>query len=123
VGAWLSMVVLLAPASGTLRTCQASDCPGVVYVWTPRMPLSEAGIPNVQRAAQEAGADLVLVAFEELERFAESGVVGEMPGAELAEAMLEAGALAHAPSLVVHEGSRVIGSASLRVDDRRAPDA
>ncbi|MDH3421547.1 MAG: hypothetical protein OEN00_01050, partial [Gemmatimonadota bacterium] len=102
----------LGDALDGLEACRA-DCLGVIYFWSPRMPLSRSGIPNIERAARTLGAELTLVGFEELERYAEAGAVdGSVPTAA-AEAILAAGALTHAPSLVVHKGSRVIGPAIL----------
>ena len=95
-----------------VKACRA-ECVGVIYFWSPRMPLSRSGIANVERAARNLGAELTLVGFEELERYAESGAGDESASAAVAEAILAAGALTHAPSLVVHEGSRLIGPAIL----------
>ena len=47
-----------------LEEC-ATECLAALYLWTPRMPLSRAGIANVVRAAERVGASLTLVAFEE----------------------------------------------------------
>jgi len=88
------------------------DCSEIVYVWTPRMPLSRSAIPNIDEAARRLGAGLTLVGFEELERFAETGEAGDA-GAELGDALLAAGALAHAPSLIVHDGTQALGPAIL----------
>jgi hypothetical protein len=102
----------LAVAVNRVGACDV-ECAGVVYFWSPRMPLSRAAIPHISEAAQSLGADLTLVSFEELERYAETG---SLDGSDLtvqAEAMLAAGALAHAPSLVVHRGGGVIGPAIL----------
>jgi hypothetical protein len=101
----------LEDAARRIATCGA-DCAELVYVWTARMPLSRAGIPNIERAARRAGARLTLVRFEELERYAETGV--EEPAvASLADELLGAGSLTHAPSLAVHDGTGVVGPAIL----------
>ena len=102
----------LATAVSRIGACDA-DCVGVVYFWSPRMPLSRAAISNVAVAARSLGVELTLVGFEELERYAESGSLDGPASSESAEAILAAGALAHAPSLVVHRGSRLVGPAIL----------
>jgi hypothetical protein len=102
----------LAAAVREVEGCDAG-CWGVVYFWSPRMPLSRLAIPNVEQAARSLGASLTLVGFEDLERYAESGSLGTSDSPELAEAMLAAGTLSHAPALVVHRGGRLVGPAIL----------
>lgn len=112
----------LDEAAARLSSC-GDDCSEVVYVWSPRMPLSRTAIPNVYDAARELGAGLTLVGFEELERFAEAGTAESPGGTALGDALLEAGALAHAPSLIVQHGSRTIGSAILGYKTAEAYEA
>lgn len=90
----------------------APECRGIVYLWTPRMPLSRSGIPNVVEAARTLGISITLMSTEELQDYAEGRhpAAGAIP---LAEAMLEAGVLAHAPALVVHADGDVLGTAIL----------
>jgi hypothetical protein len=110
----------LAAASARVSGC-TMDCSGVLYFWSPRMPLSGEAIPHVIDAADRLGVDVTLVAFEELERFAETGELvgapghgsGGVPASDLAEGLLASGALAHAPSLVVSEEGRLVGPALL----------
>jgi len=109
-------------AAGRIEAC-AADCAGVVYFWSPRMPLSRAAIPNMVLATQRLGVGLTLVAFEDLERYAESGVMDGSGVAEHVEAMLEAGALTHAPSFVVHEGGQLVGPAILGYKEAAAYEA
>lgn len=88
-------------------------CPGIVYAWTPRMPLSRSGIPNVVAAARSLGLPVALVSTEELLDYAEGRHPAAAAGVPLVDAMLAAGALAHAPALVVHAGGDVLGGAIL----------
>jgi hypothetical protein len=97
---------------GRQDACAAS-CRGIVYAWTPRMPLSRAGIPHIVGAARALGVPLALVSTEELLDYAEGKHADAAAGIGLADAMLEAGVLAHAPGLVVHDRSDVLGTAIL----------
>jgi hypothetical protein len=112
----------LASAVSRIAACDV-DCVGVVYFWSPRMPLSRAAISNVAGAARSLGAELTLVGFEELERYAEFGGLDGPTSSAVAEAMLAAGALAHAPALVVHRGSRLLGPAILGYKEAGAYEA
>lgn len=113
----------LTPLAGIGRRLDeacATPCTGAVYLWTPRMPLSRAGIPHVVAATEGLGVPLALVAYEELAAYAEVGPARGASGRHetsrsdlLAEALLASGALAHAPSLVVLEGSAALGPAIL----------
>ena len=104
-------VTSLVVAATRVAAC-SSACAVVVYAWTPRMPLSRSGIAHVAGAAERVGAELVLVAHEELADYAAQDVAsgGAIP---LADALLAAGALAHAPSLAVFDGGVILGSAIL----------
>ena len=110
--AGLDSLTSLDDASRQIEEC-SEDCPGVVYFWSPRMPLSRAGIGEIFEAARKLGMRLTLVGTEALHEYAAADPrlgVGVNP---LADAMLGAGALAHAPALVVHEGGQVLGPAIL----------
>jgi len=98
------------------------ECTRITYFWTPRMPLSRLAIPHVVEAARALGAEVDLVGLEELERYAATGLaegieVQPAGGGALLRARLDeivaAGALTHAPSLVVHDGANVVGPAIL----------
>ena len=112
----------LGEAASRIEAC-TSECAEIVYVWSPRMPLSRSAIPNVDSAARAVGAGLTLVGFEELERFAETGKAENPAGAALGDALLGAGVLAHAPSLIVHDGSGPVGSAILGYKSAEAYEA
>jgi hypothetical protein len=99
----------LADAGEMLPGC-ADTCLRAVYVWTPRMPLSRAGISHVVGASERLGVPLTLVAYEEVHAYAAGGDGGVMP---LADQLLAAGALTHAPSLVLLEGTEALGPAIL----------
>jgi hypothetical protein len=97
-----------ARASGCANACSL-----VLYAWTPRMPLSRAGIAHVAGAAERAGTALALISYDEL---AEYAAAPRGSGAEVVpatDALLAAGALAHAPSLVVLREGRALGAAIL----------
>jgi len=108
----LDTLTALADLEARLGAC-ADDCLGVVYVWTPRMPLSRAGIEHVARAAEAVGAQLVLASYEELAAHAAGGSAEGAGAMALADQMLAAGALAHAPSLVLTRGATPVGTAIL----------
>lgn len=109
--AGLDSTTTLAEAAARASAC-TDDCATVLYLWTPRMPLSRAGIPHIARAAHRAGAGLTLVAYDDLAEYAADDASGS-ERIPVADAILAAGALAHAPSLVVLRGGRPIGSAIL----------
>lgn len=107
--AGLDTLTSLESAMASLADC-AGECAGVAYVWTPRMPLSRLAIPNVERATRELGVGLTLLGFEELEGYAEDASTSP---SGLGDALLGAGALTHAPALVVHREGVVLGPAIL----------
>lgn len=111
----------LDEAAARIEACGGDSCSSVVFVWSPRMPLSRSAIPNVARAARMVGADLALIGFEELEAYAESAAdhspastVGTSGRTRMGpvEALLAAGALTHAPSLAVFDGGASKGRRS-----------
>ena len=99
----------LAAVASQARACV--DCLGLVYAWTPRMPLSRRGIENVLRAGEALGIRVALVSHDELQARAENDVDHGDEG--LVDAFLDAGVLAHAPALVVMRGEDVLGTAIL----------
>jgi hypothetical protein len=110
----------LTDVDAALATC-TDACRGVVYLWTPRMPLSRSGIPHVVAAAERLGLPLKLVAFEALHEYA---VGSDVPGTPtVADALLAAGALAHAPALVVLQGGEAVGPAILGYKSEAAYEA
>ena len=108
----LDSLTSLEDAARRIEEC-ADDCSGIVYFWSPRMPLSRSGIVEIWGAARRLGMRLTLVGTEEVHEYAyadpELGA-GVIP---LADAMLGAGALAHAPAVVVHDEGQVVGHAIL----------
>ena len=102
----------LADVAREVDAC-APVCGGIVYFWSPRMPLSRSGIPNVVEAARALGVPLALASTDELLDYAAGDDPSVAAGIPLADAMLEAGVLAHAPALVVHARGDVIGTAIL----------
>jgi hypothetical protein len=102
----------ISPIGDVASEAQAcADCLSIVYAWTPRMPLSRSGIANVLSAGEKLGIRVALVSHEELQaRAEEEEGRRRMP---LADAMLDAGVLAHAPALVVMRGEEVLGTAIL----------
>ncbi len=97
-------------AEATERISACSECEGVLYLWSPRMPLSRRGIGTVHEAARDLGVSLTLLGTDDLADYAERGADPAQP---LFEALLRAGALAHAPALVVHVGGEPRGAAIL----------
>ena len=100
----------LEDAARRIQEC-ADDCSGIVYFWSQRMPLSRLGIAEISEAARSLGMPLMVVGAEEMYEYADPG-----PGAgviPMADAMLGAGVLAHAPALVVHDGGQLVGHAIL----------
>lgn len=110
----------LADVDATLAMC-TDACRGVVYLWTARMPLSRSGIPHAVAAAERLGMPLMLVAFEELHEYAAGSDVAGTP--TVADALLAAGALAHAPALVVLQGGEAVGPAILGYKSESAYEA
>jgi len=105
----LDTLTSLESAAAALAGCEGT-CTSLFYVWTPRMPLSRLAIPNVESATRELGVGLTLLSFEELEGYAEDA--DALPS-KLGDALLGAGALTHAPALVVRRGDAVVGPAIL----------
>lgn len=108
--AGLDSLTSLEEAAGRIDEC-ADDCSGIVYVWSQRMPLSRSGIAEISEAARSLGMPLTLVGSEEVYEYADPGLGA--PVIPIADAMLGAGVLAHAPALVVHEQGQVVGHAIL----------
>ncbi len=110
--AGLDSLTSLEDAARRIEEC-AHDCSGIVYFWSQRMPLSRSGISEISEAARKLGMRLTLVGTEEVHEYAyadpELGA-GVIP---LADAMLGAGALAHAPAVVVYNEGQVVGHAIL----------
>ena len=110
--AGLDSLTSLEDAAGRIEEC-ADDCSGIVYFWSRRMPLSRAGIAEISGAARRLGMPLALVATEEVHKYAYADLDLGDRLSPIADAMLGAGALAHAPALVVYDEGRVVGHAIL----------
>lgn len=111
----IDSLVSLQDAAARVAACRG-ECRAVVYLWTPRMPLSRAGIVRVARATERLGMELALVAHEELQEYgsdAAAAGAGAEPASPLGDALLAAGALAHAPALVLFAGGAPLGPAIL----------
>lgn len=113
----------LPAAIDRIRSCRpgtnasGAECAAVVYFWSPRMPLSAAGVAEIGRAAASSGAELLVVRAEELEAQARE------PWSEAAAGMLAAGATLHYPSLLLYRNGGLAGQAILgfkRADGYRA---
>ncbi len=118
--AGLDSLTSLEVVATRIEEC-ADDCSGIVYFWSKRMPLSRSGIAEISSAARRVGMRLTLVGTEEAYEYAsadpEGGAdaipdrgAGAIP---IIDAMLAAGALAHAPAVVVHDEGQVVGHAIL----------
>ena len=106
--------VPLAAVAERLDACSGRGtepaCTGVVYFWTPEMPLSAQGIEQVTSAAQRLGVTLDVVHSAEL--YPAPGAASDEV-VSLAARLVGAGASLHAPSFVVHRGGAVDRSAVL----------
>lgn len=119
--AGLDSLTSLEDAAKLVEEC-AVDCAGIVYFWSQRMPLSRSGIIEIFGAARTLGMRVTLVRSEELYEYASA--LPEAPGTSpslgsserrsgdrgpgvgvipVAELLLGAGALAHAPAVVVYD--------------------
>jgi hypothetical protein len=122
--AGLDSLTSFEDAARQIEEC-VGECAGIVYFWTPRMPLSRSGIAEIWGAAKRLGMPLTVVGTEDVYRYASAGPglrAAVTPPADaipiavatpIADAMLRAGALAHAPAVVVHSGGQVVGHAIL----------
>ena len=108
----LDSVTPVREADARLAVCGRA-CASVLYVWTPRMPLSRRGILEVARATERMDAGLMLLSYEELSAYATGEEAIGTTSSAVADAALAAGALAHAPSLVVMRGTTPLGAAIL----------
>ena len=77
------------------------------------MPLSRSGIAEIFGAARKLGMRLTLVGTEEVHEYASADPDLGGDVIPIADAMLGAGALAHAPAVVVHNEGQVVGHAIL----------
>ncbi len=110
--AGLDSLTSLEDAARRIEEC-ADGCSGIVYFWSQRMPLSRSGISEISGAARKLGMPLTLVGTEEVHEYAYADPdlgAGVIP---IADAMLGAGALAHAPAVVVYNEGQVVGHAIL----------
>ena len=120
--AHLDSVTPLGAVEARLETC-SSNCAVILYVWTPRMPLSRSGIPHVASAAERLDLPLMLLSHDELAAYG-AGAERTGPAASaVADALLDAGVLAHAPSLVVLRGKEALGGAILGYKSAAAYEA
>ncbi len=108
----LDTLTTLAELARSVQAC-AGDCTLLVHVWTPRMPLSRAAIPHLADAADRLEAEVRLLEHETLAEYAEAGHGHDEEGVAFADALLAAGALAHAPALVVVREGALLGHAIL----------
>ena len=102
----------LEDAARRIEGC-TDDCLEIVYFWSQRMPLSRSGIAEISGVARRLGMRLTLVGTEEVHEYAyaDPGLRGGV--IPIADGMLAAGALAHAPAVVVHDEGQVLGHAIL----------
>lgn len=99
----------------------AAKCRGIIYVWSPLMPLSRLGIRNAITAAEQLDLGLIVIAGSELyERTRTSRGVSHDESAKgrekssadtLAAEVAAAGATIHYPAVVVFREGRIIGTA------------
>lgn len=98
----------------------ADRCRGVIYVRSPLMPLSDLGIEEVARAAEDLGVAVDVVDAEELYAWIDetsTGNAGDAGDASIAREasvaseLIAAGATLHFPTLVVHREGRLLDPA------------
>ena len=91
-------------------------CQGVVYVWSPLMPLSRLGIGQMVRATRSLGIDAAVVSASQLHAWLDSSEIN--PGGhavavdpERVREMIAAGATVHYPAVLVYGDGVLRGSA------------
>jgi hypothetical protein len=97
----------------------SKSCGGVIYVWSPAMPLSRLGIADVASATRALNVDLSVVGASELYARSDAlrqtmGIGGGQaaePEDALVAAMIAAGATMHFPAILVHRNGRISGKA------------
>jgi len=113
-----------APAIGLSKVARevdrCADCPRLVYVWSPSMPLSEEGMPEIRSVSEDLDVPVTMVSAESLQRLlAEPPSEDELDATDvsvlrsLAEDLVEAGGMLHFPSVSVFQGSAVQGPSVL----------
>ncbi len=104
-------------ACESVRQAGVSDrYAGVVYIWSPLMPLSRAGIREIEVATRQLGIPLTIIAGSELAPAGTAhGATGGRSFAKhsLGAEFVAAGATLHFPAILVHRNSRIAGSAIL----------
>lgn len=102
-------------------------CPGVIYIWSPLMPLSRFGIENIVAATDDLGVRLTLLDAATLRGLATGPQISETTSTidaraqlvfdaksdSLIQQILASGATAHYPSILVHRDGRLVGTAIL----------
>ena len=125
----------LSDLSRRLRSCEAvahvdrstipdepmgRACGGVIYVWSPLMPLSRRGIQEIHSATEDLGISLTVVEassiYEHAETVAGETVAGKAGGPStdaLVESLIARGATTHFPAVILHRGGDLLGGAIL----------
>jgi hypothetical protein len=99
----------------------AKGCDGLIYIWSPLMPLSRLGIRNAAAASSDLGIDMMIVGGSELyTRLAalQAGPGNQPVGAHrraledaLVQDLVAAGATIHYPAVIVHRQGYFVGGA------------
>jgi len=111
------MEALLALGAAVTR---CTDCPRLVYVWSPSMPLSEEGMPEIRSVSEDLDVPVTMVSAESLQRLLAKPSSNEERDAtdtralrSVANDLVEAGALLHFPSVSILQGWAVEGPSIL----------
>ena len=90
-------------------------CSGVIFVWSPSMPLSRRGIQEIHSATEDLGISLTVVEASSIYEHAEA-VAGGAGGAStdpLVESLIARGATTHFPAVIPHRDGGLRGGAIL----------
>ena len=120
----------LSDLSRRVRSCEAMEhvdrsttsddpmgraCSGVIFVWSPLMPLSRRGIQEIHSATEDLGISLTVVEASSIYEHAETvaGGAGGPSTDPLVESLIARGATTHFPAVVLHREGDLLGGAIL----------
>ncbi len=101
--------------STTLDDPMGRACSGVIFVWSPLMPLSRRGIQEIHSATEDLGISLTVVEATSIYEHTEAvaGGAGGPPTDPLVESLIARGATTHFPAVIPHREGRLLGGAIL----------
>jgi hypothetical protein len=105
----LDTLASLADAARQWQACDRErECEGLLYVWSPLLPLSRAGITDISAAARELELPLTVMGGAEL-----YGRPNDGGRPEFAARLRATGATVHYPAVIVHRDGEPVGDAIL----------